>query len=83
MTCNYVDIFKAILVWRLVREWIFMSRIAQEMQYFPKSLGKLVTLEFPQTLFISSLTQTVQFSRSTVLSMAKVIMIAIELELCN
>lgn len=26
MTCNYVDIFKAILVWRLVREWIFMSR---------------------------------------------------------
>lgn len=60
-----------------------MSRVAQEMQYFPKSLGKLITPEFTHTVFISSLTQTVQHSRSTVLSMAKVIMIAIELELCN
>lgn len=82
-TCNYVDIFKAILVWRLVREWIFMSRVAQEMQHFLKSLGKVITLEFPHTVFVSSLTQTVQLSRSTVLSMAKVIMVAIDLELCN
>lgn len=59
MQISYVvDVFKAILVWRLVQEWIFVSSIAQEMQYFLKSLDKLITLEFPHTMMVRSLTQT-------------------------
>lgn len=60
-----------------------MSRVAPGMQYFLKSSDKLITLEFPPPVLISSLTQTMQLNRSIVLLMAKVIMIAVELELCN
>lgn len=44
VTYNYVDAFKSILVWRLVKEWIFVSKVAQQMQYFLKSFHKLTAL---------------------------------------
>lgn len=83
MQISYVvDVFKAILVWRLVQEWIFVSSIAQEMQYFLKSLDKLITLEFPHTVMVRSLTQITNSVRSIAPTMANVIMIAMEMKLC-